>query len=269
MIVGKIASRIRFSNIHRCFSNNGPFTAKSNSFYDYQQPQRIARKPQQSFEEDNESNVEDFVEERPRFPQKLSPSPSAEAPKSAIKSELIPQNPFPEELQQAYSTGTDLISRSGEYSFTERVVQVLTQPIEETDVEIKPDGIIYLPEVRYRKILLRAFGPGGWCLVPKGPHTLTGPTLSREYALYCEGRFISQARGSASISSFNNPALASESVRSNALMRCCKDLGIADELWDPLFVARWKKQYAIKRTFNDPSGRSKVIWSKRETAIEE
>lgn len=27
---------------------------------------------------------------------------------------------------------------------------------------------------------------------------------------------------------------ACESAKSNALMRCCKDLGIASELWDPV-----------------------------------
>lgn len=27
-------------------------------------------------------------------------------------------------------------------------------------------------------------------------------------------------------------------------MRCCKDLGIASELWDPRFIMRWKAKYA-------------------------
>ena len=26
-------------------------------------------------------------------------------------------------------------------------------------------------------------------------------------------------------------------------MRCCKDLGIASELWDPSFIRKWKKDY--------------------------
>lgn len=36
---------------------------------------------------------------------------------------------------------------------------------------------------------------------------------------------------------------ALEGCKLNALMRCCKDLGIALELWDPLFIRRWKQQY--------------------------
>ena len=33
-------------------------------------------------------------------------------------------------------------------------------------------------------------------------------------------------------------AMAEESAKSNAMMRCCKDLGIASELWDPNFIQK-------------------------------
>ena len=29
-------------------------------------------------------------------------------------------------------------------------------------------GMIYLPEILYRRILNAAFGPGGWALMPRG-----------------------------------------------------------------------------------------------------
>lgn len=32
---------------------------------------------------------------------------------------------------------------------------------------------------------------------------------------------------------------ATEGCKSNALMRCCKDLGIASELWDPRFIKKF------------------------------
>ncbi|KAG9545817.1 hypothetical protein KCU79_g16279, partial [Aureobasidium melanogenum] len=35
---------------------------------------------------------------------------------------------------------------------------------------------------------------------------------------------------------------ATEGCKSNALMRCCKDLGIASELWDPRFIRRYMKE---------------------------
>jgi len=29
-------------------------------------------------------------------------------------------------------------------------------------------GLIYMPEIKYRRILNQAFGPGGWALMPLG-----------------------------------------------------------------------------------------------------
>lgn len=58
------------------------------------------------------------------------------------------------------------------------------------DVEVKPDGIIYLPEIKYRRILNAAFGPGGWGLVPKGEVVVGEKIVTREYALVAEGRYV-------------------------------------------------------------------------------
>jgi hypothetical protein len=53
------------------------------------------------------------------------------------------------------------------------------------------DGLIYLPEIKYRRILNKAFGPGGWGLAPR-TETNVGPRIvSREYALVCLGRCYS------------------------------------------------------------------------------
>lgn len=93
------------------------------------------------------------------------------------------------------------------------------------------DGIIYLPEIKYRRILNRAFGPGGWGLVPRTDHTISPKNISREYALVCSGRFVSQARGEQDYFDVSGLPTATEGCKSNALMRCCKDLGVASELW--------------------------------------
>jgi hypothetical protein len=61
-------------------------------------------------------------------------------------------------------------------------------PLSPDDVEIKPDGIVYLPEIKYRRILNRAFGPGGWGLAPRGETIVTEKAVTREYALLAHGR---------------------------------------------------------------------------------
>jgi hypothetical protein len=67
---------------------------------------------------------------------------------------------------------------------------VLLAPVVEEDVEVKPDGIIYLPEIKYRRILNRAFGPGGWGLAPRGESIVTGRIVTREYGLVVQGRYV-------------------------------------------------------------------------------
>lgn len=51
------------------------------------------------------------------------------------------------------------------------------------------DGLLYLPEILYRRILNQAFGPGGWGMVPRGEMTLLKMMVSREWGLVASGRY--------------------------------------------------------------------------------
>jgi hypothetical protein len=74
--------------------------------------------------------------------------------------------------------------------FSKETADILLKPLDPEDVEIKPDGIIYLPEIKYRRILNKAFGPGGWGLAPRGESIVTAKTVTREYALLAHGRYV-------------------------------------------------------------------------------
>ena len=74
--------------------------------------------------------------------------------------------------------------------FSKEAADVLLAPIPFDDVEVKPDGIIYLPEIKYRRILNKAFGPGGWGLAPRGETIVTAKSITREYALVAHGRYV-------------------------------------------------------------------------------
>lgn len=74
--------------------------------------------------------------------------------------------------------------------FSNEAAEVLMAPLPMDDVEVKPDGIIYLPEIKYRRILNRAFGPGGWGLAPRGETIVTDKMVTREYALVVHGRSV-------------------------------------------------------------------------------
>ncbi|KIM48736.1 hypothetical protein M413DRAFT_437913 [Hebeloma cylindrosporum] len=149
--------------------------------------------------------------------------------------------------------------------FSAEISAVLQAPIDEMDVEMKPDGLIYLPEIKYRRILNKAFGPGGWGLAPR-TETNVGPKIvSREYALVCLGRLVAIARGEQEYFDPSGVATATEACKSNALMRCCKDLGIASELWDPRFIREFKAKYCVEVFVEHiPTKKKKKLWRRKD-----
>lgn len=52
-------------------------------------------------------------------------------------------------------------------------------------------------------------------------------------------RLVSIARGEQTYFDPDGIPTATEGCKSNALMRCCKDLGVASELWDPRFIKKF------------------------------
>ncbi|SCV68612.1 BQ2448_733 [Microbotryum intermedium] len=130
--------------------------------------------------------------------------------------------------------------------FSEKAAKVLMRPLETHEVEIKPDGLLYLPEILYRRFLNQALGPGGWGMVPRGELTVMNRIVSREWGLVAGGRLVSVARGEQAYFDPSGLATATEGCKSNALMRCCKDLGIASELWDPSFIRKYKAEHCVE-----------------------
>jgi hypothetical protein len=164
---------------------------------------------------------------------------------------------------------SDLYSGLAKERFSADATTILSAPLNQEIVEIRPDGIIYLPEIEYRGILLRAFGPGGWALVPRGDYRVQNGVVFREYALFCQGRFVAESYGEMRFDENREGfsiATAVEGAKSNALMRCCKDLGIASELWSPSFITQWKSQYAIEVSVETRDGKKRRFWRRLDRA---
>ena len=64
--------------------------------------------------------------------------------------------------------------------------------------------------------------------------------------LFFFGRLVGIARGEQEYFDPSGIPTATEACKSNALMRCCKDLGVASELWDPRFIREFKKEYCVE-----------------------
>ncbi|ODV61099.1 mitochondrial genome maintenance protein MGM101 [Ascoidea rubescens DSM 1968] len=154
----------------------------------------------------------------------------------------------------------------GQKKFDDKTCEALLKELDPIDIEIKPDGILYLPEIKYRRILNRAFGPGNWGLVPRDSLTITDKYVSREFGLICENRLVSIARGEQIFFNQDGIPTAIEGCKSNALMRCCKDLGIASELWDPRFIRNFKKQYCEEKFAEHVvTKKKKKLWRRKDT----
>lgn len=145
--------------------------------------------------------------------------------------------------------------------FSDRAIEVLTDPLKAEDIEITPDGLLFLPEIKYRRILNRAFGPGGWGLAPRSKTEIAARTVTREYGLICMGRLVGVARGEQDYFNPDGVATAIEGCKSNAMMRCCKDLGIASELWDPVFINAFKKKHCEQK-YNEK--KRKYLWKRKD-----
>ncbi|KAA1466530.1 mitochondrial genome maintenance MGM101 [Dentipellis sp. KUC8613] len=149
--------------------------------------------------------------------------------------------------------------------FPKEVADVLLAPVDPMDVEMKPDGMIYLPEIKYRRVLNKAFGPGGWGLAPRSETNVGPKIVSREYALVCLGRLVGIARGEQEYFDPNGIPTATEACKSNALMRCCKDLGVASELWDPRFIREFKAKHCVEVFVEHlPTKKKRKLWRRKD-----
>lgn len=131
-------------------------------------------------------------------------------------------------------------------AFSPEARDILLREVDAADVECKPDGILYYPEIKYRRVLNKAFGPGAWGMAPRGEAEIGARKVSREWGLVCLGRLVAVARGEQEYFDPSGVSTAQEGAKSNALMRCCKDLGIASELWDPNYIRKFKNDDCVE-----------------------
>jgi len=160
-----------------------------------------------------------------------------------------------------------LIERAGEEPFSNKVTSVLCEPIDDALVDIRPDGLIYVSHLHYRNRLDRAFGVGGWALVPLAvPRVQEGRVLYYGF-LKAHGRFVADAVGGQSEErQYSKMAYddAVEGAKSDCLVRCCKALPLFRECWDKEYADYWKSLYADEVAMPTKRGKG---WKKNGTAM--
>lgn len=129
---------------------------------------------------------------KPASPSTSSPvgAPGSHEPVPQVSGQPLPDVPLSAETDQS-GTSIDWSSSFhglGTATFGPEVATVLQAPLDADDIEVKPDGILYLPEIKYRRVLNSAFGPGGWGLAPRGDLQVQDRLVYRDYALIAHGR---------------------------------------------------------------------------------
>lgn len=156
-----------------------------------------------------------------------------------------------------------------EGAFDEKAIAVLKEPVDPRLVEVKPDGIVYLPWTWYADRLNRAFGQGAWTIVPRDKAQIMGSHVIYFGALYVQKRFIREAAGECEYRA-NNPnmsyAACFEGAFSDCIVRCCKILGIGKELWDPTWREAWLAEWALKAWAKkkDPGDKPKPYYWRKD-----
>jgi hypothetical protein len=116
-------------------------------------------------------------------------------------------------------------------------------------VETRSQGgreLQFVPWIHYQTVLLSAFGPGGYRLVPRGVPRTEGSSVTWTGALFVRApgsskfQFIKEAKGECNASI---GASAAEGAQSDCLVKCCKALGIFMELFDPRWRRAWEAKY--------------------------
>lgn len=135
-------------------------------------------------------------------------------------------------------------------AFPAKVCEALAAPVDPAVVEVRPfDGLLYVPWIHYQRVLLAAFGPGGYRMVPRGPVRTEGNVITWQKALFVrvpgemKFQFIKEAKGECRMQGGMTAGNAAEGAHSDALVKCCKELGVFMELFDPSWRRAWEAKY--------------------------
>lgn len=139
--------------------------------------------------------------------------------------------------------------------FSAETIAILATPADPNLVETRRASkesdreLSFIPWVHYQAILFKAFGPGGYRLVPRSVPRQEGNVITYLGALFVRPpgerkfQFIKEAKGECGLHGGMTAGNAAEGAQSDCLVKCCKGLGIFMELFDPAWRAAWERNH--------------------------
>lgn len=197
---------------------------------------------------------------KPKPTRKARPKPKHAPTQSVALVVRDPTGMVPQQTALSVSRqigqGIALLGELGlvELKFTPAEEEAMNEPINEARVRMKPGKkgppIPFLPHIEYTRWYNRAFGRGGWNMVPIDHPKLTNKTVSRDYVLFVHGKPVAFATGEQDYFETNERQTygdALEATMSSALRRCAKHLGMGLELWDKDWIDRFIRKSGYRR----------------------
>lgn len=140
------------------------------------------------------------------------------------------------------------------------LVEILHREPQDDELDMKPDGAVFMSHVYIRRRLSAAFGIMGWGMRPltrewveerpdEDDDKRRVPILYQWWALYVNGSFVSHACGAQQADSDNKNANFADWVdgaKSNALLKCIKDLNVASHCWDRRWADAWRHRMGVQ-----------------------
>jgi len=154
-----------------------------------------------------------------------------------------------------------MLANAGKIKLQKKDLNTLFAPINPDDIEIMSDGTVYLPWMSYAERLRDLFGLE-YAFIPQKeqPDIQTREDTDRNgqprtvsrivwgFWLIIKGIPAAFAWGEHVY--YSNSGMgytdSCESAKSEAVRRCCKQIGIGLELWKPSYIRKWKEKYAAK-----------------------
>jgi len=180
----------------------------------------------------------------------------------------------PENLQVALPQQQiiDLFATVSHLVLTPEESKALITAFDDSVIEIRPDGHIYIPQAYYRQRLNDVLGIGQWGLIQKGSYQdvsekAGGKTKTKFYLpgiLVIRKCMVAEAVGEAELHDDNEQQSAAscwEAAKSDCITRCCKDMSIGAQLYQPTYIREWQKKYAIRVWLE---GKTKPAWRRAD-----
>lgn len=134
---------------------------------------------------------------------------------------------------------------AGELVLDDTQQDILWRPPLDEWIEIRPDGLVYVPWVYTWERILLAFAPNLPALIPLREPLVEEESVIVHYALLVNGTYAGDAVGECKYRKGNKGMSycdALKGAKSDAITGIGKVLGMDKQLWQPSFIREWKER---------------------------